>query len=418
MNSSETFGNINKMPPTVRISSETQGNHRTYLWKASVYLQQDAADGSNIQRDARKPPNLFMEGLCISPTRRRRRFEYPARRKETSEPIYGRPLSISNKTPPTVRISSETQGNHRTYLWKASVYLQQDAADGSNIQRDARKPPNLFMEGLCISPTRRRRRFEYPARRKETSEPIYGRPLSISNKTPPTVRISSETQGNQRAYLWRALVYLQQDAADDDPRESQFEKYHGRAAGSLASFRTSEADLLAVVDEKNVQENQYIINRAPGAYGVTRDSLGLYLAKINYEHDHDYQSDGQFYRADCNLHVLPVSLRDFDPERLKGLLDWSLQVKIFQDLENAAVAAASASPTQVSKVLASFYFLRCYIRKFGVEFDAERRVIGCEHVRAPATNVKKITGLKRGAGEYTRYWIKLWTLNSPSSAIG
>ncbi|KAJ7262123.1 hypothetical protein C8J57DRAFT_1633740 [Mycena rebaudengoi] len=166
--------------------------------------------------------------------------------------------------------------------------------------------------------------------------------------------------------------------------------------GSLqVHWRVFVPDLLAAVDEKNVQENQYIINRAPGAHGVTRDSLGLYLAKISYEHDRDYQSD------DTRSSTVQIVTRTyyqflFDPERLKGLLDWSLQVKIFQDLENAAVAAASASPTQVSKVLASFYLLRCYVREFGVEFDAERRVIGCEHVRAPATNVKKIVWLKRG----------------------
>ncbi|KAJ7249583.1 hypothetical protein C8J57DRAFT_1239580 [Mycena rebaudengoi] len=60
MNSSETFGNINKTPPTVNISSETQGNQRTYLKNGG--------------------PNL-------SPTRRRRRLEYPASKEKNSKEL-------------------------------------------------------------------------------------------------------------------------------------------------------------------------------------------------------------------------------------------------------------------------------------------------------------------------------------------
>ncbi|KAJ7236834.1 hypothetical protein C8J57DRAFT_1247581 [Mycena rebaudengoi] len=115
--------------------------------------QQDAADDSNIQRDARKPANLFMEGLCLSSTKRRRRFEYPARRKETSEPIYGGPLSIFNKTPPTVQISSETQGNQRTYLWRAlSISNKTPPTVRISTETKETNEPIQIMEGPCLSP--------------------------------------------------------------------------------------------------------------------------------------------------------------------------------------------------------------------------------------------------------------------------
>lgn len=62
----------------------------------------------------------------------------------------------------------------------------------------------------------------------------------------------------------------------------------------------------------------------------------------------------------------------FDPERLKTLLDWTLQVAVVRDLENAAEASPGASSTQIPPVLAAFYLFQCYMHEFGVAFDPEK----------------------------------------------
>ncbi|KAJ6579092.1 serine/threonine protein kinase [Mycena vulgaris] len=129
-------------------------------------------------------------------------------------------------------------------------------------------------------------------------------------------------------------------------------------------------DLLSSVEAKNEHSRAVISARAPGAHGSNATTLGLWLAKVSHEHDHDYQSAGpgstpKLPRPD------PAQFL-FYPERLQPLLDWSLQAEIFRDLENAAVAPSTTSSTQVPQVLASFYLFRCYLCEFGVEFDAER----------------------------------------------
>ncbi|KAJ7699134.1 serine/threonine protein kinase japonica group [Mycena olivaceomarginata] len=147
-------------------------------------------------------------------------------------------------------------------------------------------------------------------------------------------------------------------------------------------------DLLAAVAQGNEHSRAVISAQAPGARGVSATSMGLWLAKVDYEHDYDYQnagygssfaifltlfSDPPYPSPGSNPrlpHPDPEFL--FDPERLKSILDWSLQADIVRDLGSAAAAPSSTSTTQVPKVLASFYLFRSYVYEFGVELNAER----------------------------------------------
>ncbi|KAJ7483601.1 hypothetical protein FB451DRAFT_1129507 [Mycena latifolia] len=129
-------------------------------------------------------------------------------------------------------------------------------------------------------------------------------------------------------------------------------------------------NLLASVEGKNEHSRAVISARAPGAHGSNANTLGLWLAKVSYDHDHDFQSAGPGSTPKLSRPDPAEAL--FYPERLKPLLDWSLQVEIVRDLEKAAVAQSTTSNTQVSPVLAAFYLFRSYLYEFGVEFDAER----------------------------------------------
>ncbi|KAJ7633983.1 hypothetical protein B0H17DRAFT_1339674 [Mycena rosella] len=128
--------------------------------------------------------------------------------------------------------------------------------------------------------------------------------------------------------------------------------------------------LIASVEQQNEHSQADVSARAPGAHGTTTTSIGLFLAKASHEYDHDYQSAGP--GSTPKLPPPDPAQLLFYPERLKATLDWSLQVEIVRDLENAAVAPAATWSTQVSPGLAAFYLFRSYLYEFGVEFDAER----------------------------------------------
>ncbi|KAJ7215412.1 serine/threonine protein kinase japonica group [Mycena pura] len=112
------------------------------------------------------------------------------------------------------------------------------------------------------------------------------------------------------------------------------------------------------------------IGASPSAHGANAISMGLLLAKVDNEHDYDYQNAGPGSNPRLP-HPDPAQFL-FDPERLKPLLDWSLQADIVRDLESAAAAVSSTSTTQVPKGFASFYLFRSYVYEFGVELNAER----------------------------------------------
>ncbi|KAJ6563824.1 hypothetical protein B0H19DRAFT_942471 [Mycena capillaripes] len=127
---------------------------------------------------------------------------------------------------------------------------------------------------------------------------------------------------------------------------------------SLKKVTAALQDLLAAVAQGNEHSQAVISARAPGTACLLRFLLS----------DPLYSSPGSNPRLP---HPDPAQFL-FDPERLKPLLDWSIQADIVRDLESAAAAQSSTSTTQVPKVFASFYLFRSYVYEFGVGLNAER----------------------------------------------
>ncbi|KAK7042913.1 hypothetical protein VNI00_008649 [Paramarasmius palmivorus] len=133
-------------------------------------------------------------------------------------------------------------------------------------------------------------------------------------------------------------------------------------AALQAESMTQVAELIAEADKANAQEEVQDKERIPGQRGITQDGLGVYIAKSSPSTEsYDFQKHGPGHR--------PIV---FEPERLKTILDWSIQEEIFHDLEQAAVAVPEQSPSQMPNVLAMFFLFRCYCHELGTVFNAER----------------------------------------------
>ncbi|KAL0061980.1 hypothetical protein AAF712_011135 [Marasmius tenuissimus] len=56
----------------------------------------------------------------------------------------------------------------------------------------------------------------------------------------------------------------------------------------------------------------------------------------------------------------------FEPEKLRFILDWDVQVAIVKDPEQAAVAMPGQITTQINNATAAFYLFKCHCHEFGV----------------------------------------------------
>ncbi|TFK42008.1 hypothetical protein BDQ12DRAFT_762037 [Crucibulum laeve] len=143
-----------------------------------------------------------------------------------------------------------------------------------------------------------------------------------------------------------------------------------RTIAALQVMELSEVyDLIQKAEEANEKERRIDREEPPGKHGITRDTLGVFIAKSSYG-DYDYQNEGPGRRP--QLSTPDPAEFFFEPLRLKTILDWSLQTDIVHDLELSVAAPAVTSPTQIPRSEAAFALYQCYIHEFGFVFDAER----------------------------------------------
>ncbi|KIK64251.1 hypothetical protein GYMLUDRAFT_241432 [Collybiopsis luxurians FD-317 M1] len=139
----------------------------------------------------------------------------------------------------------------------------------------------------------------------------------------------------------------------------------------LQATRASEIDnILLKGQQENDEFNELFANPIPGEHGVSRDSVGILLAKNNLNHgDYDYQNKGPGFRP--VISSPPPGEFFFDPQRFKTILSWEAQSAIVSDLESAALSKNqdSSISVQISPVLAAFYLFQCYCHEFGTVFD-------------------------------------------------
>ncbi|KAG0652055.1 serine threonine-kinase receptor [Hyphodiscus hymeniophilus] len=62
---------------------------------------------------------------------------------------------------------------------------------------------------------------------------------------------------------------------------------------------------------------------------------------------------------------------NFEPLRLKNILDWPQQERIVKEFKRAAVINPHEAPVELQPFMASFYLFQCYLTEFGVSFDAQ-----------------------------------------------
>ncbi|KAJ6558990.1 kinase-like domain-containing protein [Mycena sp. CBHHK59/15] len=174
-------------------------------------------------------------------------------------------------------------------------------------------------------------------------------------------------------------------------------------------------DLLASVEQGNETEREAIINRAPGRHGVSRDSMGVWLAKVSYDQDYDYQSSGPGARPKLS-HPNPGELL-FNPERLKRLLDWSLQVEIVRDLENATAAPRVPRRPRFPRLLLRSTCFNVTSMNSALNSTLKGHAIGFGKLPCLATNARRticpglVLARPPRLGQH-------WTSRCPSSAIG
>ncbi|KAI3605837.1 hypothetical protein WG66_012464 [Moniliophthora roreri] len=139
-------------------------------------------------------------------------------------------------------------------------------------------------------------------------------------------------------------------------------------AALQASSLPETSELIAKADEANRKQDASDKERKPGARYISRDSLSLFIAKSSKgKESYDHQHEGPGHRPVLASPNFAEML--FDPQRLKAILDWSIQVEIFHDLEQAAVAEPEQYAAQMPNVLAAFYLFQCYCHEFGTIFD-------------------------------------------------
>ncbi|EEB92434.1 hypothetical protein MPER_09055 [Moniliophthora perniciosa FA553] len=139
-------------------------------------------------------------------------------------------------------------------------------------------------------------------------------------------------------------------------------------AALQASSLPEISELIAKADEANYRQEASDKETKPGERYISRDALSLFVAKRSMGREsYDHQHEGPGHRPVLASPDFAGML--FDPQRLKAMLDWSMQVEILHDLEQAAVAEPGQYAAQMPSVLAAFYLFQCYCHEFGTIFD-------------------------------------------------
>ncbi|KAK7442986.1 hypothetical protein VKT23_015932 [Stygiomarasmius scandens] len=146
-----------------------------------------------------------------------------------------------------------------------------------------------------------------------------------------------------------------------------------QAVAALEVERLSDIQLLLnEVAEKNAERDEQQRNTAPGAHGITSESITLFLARFNKRGGtYDYQEEGPGARP----HLSPPPRVDkfvFSPQKLKSILPWSDRFTLFQDLERIAATPSETKTTiYLSSSTASFYLFQCYMHELGTSFNPD-----------------------------------------------
>ncbi|PGH11906.1 serine/threonine protein kinase [Helicocarpus griseus UAMH5409] len=142
-----------------------------------------------------------------------------------------------------------------------------------------------------------------------------------------------------------------------------------RAQAALRGMKLNEIELfLQKVATANEQRENTERNESPGTHGLTVDGLGFFLGNLG--DDYDCQNNVPGYRP--KLSHPDIGEFMFEPEKLKGILDWTQQQQMVYDLKEAARQVRPGTPDGLQPWKAAYYLFQCYLTEFGVTFDAEQ----------------------------------------------
>ncbi|KAL0574424.1 hypothetical protein V5O48_007527 [Marasmius crinis-equi] len=143
---------------------------------------------------------------------------------------------------------------------------------------------------------------------------------------------------------------------------------------AIAGLQAKSIPEISELKEKAAAANRLIeqwdAEAKPGQHGITQESSGLFLAKYAPGGTYDYQDAGPGHRPVLDSPNPGEMI--FDPQRMKRILNWSIQREVFLDLVAAADARPDQHATQIPRVLACFFLFQCYCHEFGTVFDAQQ----------------------------------------------
>ncbi|KKZ61627.1 hypothetical protein EMCG_03812 [[Emmonsia] crescens] len=142
-----------------------------------------------------------------------------------------------------------------------------------------------------------------------------------------------------------------------------------RAQAALRGLNLLEIDsFLQKVAAANDEGVEIERMEPPGSHGVTVDNLGFFLGNLG--NDYDCQRNTPGHRPKLSHPDIAEFL--FEPEKLKGILDWVQQQQIVYDFMEAARKTRRGTPDGLQSWKAAYYLFQCYLTGFGVVFDAEQ----------------------------------------------
>ncbi|KAJ8088306.1 hypothetical protein PM082_022378 [Marasmius tenuissimus] len=159
-----------------------------------------------------------------------------------------------------------------------------------------------------------------------------------------------------------AMEYALENSLQAMPDKRQL---YDAIAGLQVDKHSEIQPLLDMVAEENAEYDLEESQSAPGHHGISDISIGLYIAKNGGNNGYyDYQKRGPGYKPFISSPDPAEFL--FEPEKLRFILDWDVQVAIVKDLEQAAVAMPGQITTQINNATAAFYLFKCHCHEFGV----------------------------------------------------
>ncbi|KAF1977221.1 hypothetical protein BU23DRAFT_501063 [Bimuria novae-zelandiae CBS 107.79] len=154
-----------------------------------------------------------------------------------------------------------------------------------------------------------------------------------------------------------------------DPQERNLVKAQAALRGiKIGNIRA----YLEFVREKNDERATTEARAAPGAHGITRDTLQFFLGQSG--EDADLQDNLPGFRP--HLDQPNAEEFTFEPAKLKNVLTWDQQQQMLDELKRAATDTwGFVSPLlELKKTVAAFYVFQCYLLEFGTTFDSEEAV--------------------------------------------